>query len=117
MSDNPFAEPDDSNRTIIRPNPGRRRSSAPAQAPGQQPTGGDTRAEPNPRAPDVARAAPVSEGTENIHVGDDVPDDVDGAKGHEEATRPLGFLADHAVPERDRLVQDAGGEAAGSLRE
>ncbi|MGD9879310.1 MAG: type VI secretion system protein TssL, long form [Reyranella sp.] len=71
MSDNPFAEPDDSNRTIIRPNPGRRRSAAPAQAPAPQPVGGDTRAEPSPRAPDAA-AARVAEGTENIHIGDDV---------------------------------------------
>ena len=73
MSDNPFAEPDDNNRTIIRPNPGRRRSSTPAQAqaPAAQPTGGDTRAEPSPRASDLASAR-IAEGTENIHIGDDV---------------------------------------------
>jgi type VI secretion system protein ImpK len=34
MSDNPFAEPDDSERTVIRPIPGRRPAAPPAAAPG-----------------------------------------------------------------------------------
>ena len=32
MSDNPFAEPEDDNRTVIRPTPGRRRPPSPAPA-------------------------------------------------------------------------------------
>ena len=40
MSDNPFAEPEDDNRTVIRPTPGRRRTPAaeqPGVAPSEQP--------------------------------------------------------------------------------
>ena len=33
MSDNPFSEPDDSDRTVIRPVPGGRRATPPPQAP------------------------------------------------------------------------------------
>ena len=73
MSDNPFAEPEDDNRTVIRPTPGRRRAAAApeqpqGQAPGQPPT---VRAEQPSEAP-VPRAAAVSEGTEDIAVGGDV---------------------------------------------
>ena len=65
MSDNPFAEPDDDNRTVIRPVPGRRRP-APAEPTGKAP------AEPPPRhdAP-APRSAAVAEGTENISIGGD----------------------------------------------
>ena len=65
MSDNPFAEPDDDNRTVIRPVPGRRRpqSGEPtAKVPGEQP--------PRQDAP-AARSAAMAEGTENISIGGD----------------------------------------------
>ncbi|HUZ63082.1 MAG TPA: type IVB secretion system protein IcmH/DotU [Acetobacteraceae bacterium] len=57
--DNPFSEPDDSDRTVIRPAPGGRRPAAPASAPqasGAQP---------------VFRDAPpaVAEGAENLSIG------------------------------------------------
>ena len=32
MSDNPFAEPEDNNKTVVRPTPGKRRGQAPEQA-------------------------------------------------------------------------------------
>ena len=69
MSDNPFAEPEDDNRTVIRPTPGRRRPPA-AEQPGvprsdQPPT--ETVAQ-RPAAAAVAAA----EGTEDIAVGADV---------------------------------------------
>ncbi|MBV8187052.1 MAG: type VI secretion system protein TssL, long form [Alphaproteobacteria bacterium] len=72
MSDNPFAEPDDDNRTIIRPNPGGRRPAAAG------PTGGDTQVElPSQRRAAASQraagaAVPVAEGTEKIPGGDDV---------------------------------------------
>lgn len=69
MSDNPFAEPDDDNRTVIRPTPGRRRT--PAAEP--QPVASS---EPPPSATIASRpaAAPViaAEGTEEIAAGSDV---------------------------------------------
>ena len=60
MSDNPFSEPDDSDRTVIRPAPGGRRPPAPQAAP------------PSPRAapPMPASASAVAEGTENLAIGD-----------------------------------------------
>ena len=64
MSDNPFAEPDDDNRTVIRPNPGGRR---PAMA---RPSD-DVRREPPSRQETVAARSAVVEGTENIAVGGD----------------------------------------------
>lgn len=69
MSDNPFAEPEDDNRTVIRPTPGRRRTPAPEPAPAAQ-------SEP-PRSETVASrpvAAPAvaAEGTEDMAVGSDV---------------------------------------------
>jgi len=70
MSDNPFAEPEDDNRTVIRPTPGRRRTPSPEQPP-------VARSEP-PASETVASrpaaAAPVAaaEGTEDIAVGSDV---------------------------------------------
>ncbi|TAJ83510.1 type VI secretion system protein TssL, long form [Reyranella sp.] len=68
MSDNPFAEPDDDNRTVIRPSPGKRRAQ-PAQ-----PAAGPGAGEP-PQRPAAARpaaAVPVlAEGTDNLFVGSD----------------------------------------------
>src|SRR6266481_6677319 len=65
MSDNPFAEPEDDNRTVIRPTPGRRRAQPavpPGQAGGEQP--------PRPDAP-AARPVAMAEGTENTAIGED----------------------------------------------
>jgi type VI secretion system protein ImpK len=65
MSDNPFAEPDDDNRTVIRPNPGRRRPQ-----PGEQ--AGKPPGEPPPRQDATApRSVAMAEGTENIAIGGD----------------------------------------------
>ena len=65
MSDNPFAEPDDDNRTVIRPNPGGRR---PATA---RPSD-DARREPSSRQETApTRSAVLAEGTENIAIGGD----------------------------------------------
>jgi type VI secretion system protein ImpK len=62
MSDNPFAEPEDDNRTVIRPTPGRRRT------PPSQPDAGMPAQPPaKPRTP-----ATMAEGTEDIAVGPDV---------------------------------------------
>ena len=69
MSDNPFAEPDDDNRTVIRPSPGKRRAS-PAQPAAESPAG-----EPPQRSgaarPAAAAAPLLAEGTENLFVGND----------------------------------------------
>jgi type VI secretion system protein ImpK len=67
MSDNPFAEPDDDNRTIIRPNPGKPR---PPKVESQAPTQADLPSKREP--PPGARSVPMAEGTEKISVGDDV---------------------------------------------
>lgn len=61
MSDNdPFAEPDDTDKTVIKPNPGgRRTATTPAQQPAPQPA--ETEAQPEPAAVDtfgVAHSAP-----------------------------------------------------------
>ena len=72
MSDNPFAEPEDDNRTVIRPTPGRRRAPPPA-APGATRDGGRPGQGPEaPAARPEAAAVSVAEGTEDIAVGDDV---------------------------------------------
>src|SRR5512139_364891 len=65
MSDNPFAEPEDDNRTVIRPTPGRRRAPAPEQ-PAVAPS------EPAQQETPAPRAAAVAEGTEDMAVGGDV---------------------------------------------
>ena len=49
------------------------------------------------------------------HVVEDALHHVDRAQRHEEAARPLGLLADHAVRERDPLVEHARLEAAGPV--
>src|SRR5262245_58015663 len=73
MSDNPFAEPDDDNRTIIRPNPGRRRPAQPQPQPQAQPSepAGREHSEPTQQERPSARPAPLAEGTENIAIGED----------------------------------------------
>eukprot|EP01137_Pigoraptor_chileana_P021098 Opistho-2@84374 len=73
MSDNPFAEPDDDNRTVIRPNPGRRRAAGaqPTRDPMRDQAGKDA-APQTVQAPAVAAAGPVAEGTENLLIGNDV---------------------------------------------
>jgi type VI secretion system protein ImpK len=66
MSDNPFAEPEDDNRTVIRPTPGRRQPQSavpPAKTVSEQPT----RQEARPAGRPVAMA----EGTENTAIGED----------------------------------------------
>ena len=65
MSDNPFTEPEDDNRTVIRPTPGRRRSQS--AAPPVKEGGEPTRQEP--RA--AARPAALAEGTEDTAIGED----------------------------------------------
>ena len=65
MSDNPFAEPEDDNRTVIRPPPGRRRAQ-PAVPPGS--AGGE---QPPRQDPPAARPVAMAEGTENTAIGED----------------------------------------------
>jgi len=65
MSDNPFAEPEDDNRTVIRPTPGRRRSQ-PAVPPAEAGAG-----QPPPQDPSAARPVAMAEGTENTAIGED----------------------------------------------
>jgi type VI secretion system protein ImpK len=66
MSDNPFAEPEDDDRTIIRPTPGKRRP-APSDATGKAPVGQVARQQDATSARPVA----IAEGTENISIGAD----------------------------------------------
>lgn len=61
MSDNPFAEPDDSDRTIIRPSPGGRRPPAPPPPP-PPPSGGGF--DPGPALPE-----PSGGGAETLNIG------------------------------------------------
>ncbi|HTI82685.1 MAG TPA: type IVB secretion system protein IcmH/DotU [Acetobacteraceae bacterium] len=66
MSDNPFSEPDDSDRTVIRPAPGGRRPAAPAPQPPSQQQPSALQNSPPPRAP----AAPIpADGAERITFG------------------------------------------------
>ena len=65
MIDNPFAEPEDDNRTVIRPTPGRRQPQPAEQtvkAGGERPTRQDAPA---------ARPVAMAEGTENTFIGED----------------------------------------------
>ncbi len=73
MSDNPFSEPEDTDRTIIRPVPGGRpRPAADTSAPTPTPTPTPTPAGPPPDSAAPRRAPPrVAEGTENIAIGAD----------------------------------------------
>jgi type VI secretion system protein ImpK len=59
MSDNPFAEPDDGDRTVIRPAPGGRRPAAPAPV----------AAAPRPAAPPPPLDGRVLDGAETITLG------------------------------------------------
>ena len=68
MSDNPFAEPEDDNRTVIRPTPGRRRAAA---APEQPTTARSEQPSSDTQMPAQRPAAPA-EGTEDIATGSDV---------------------------------------------
>jgi type VI secretion system protein ImpK len=65
MSDNPFAEPEDDNRTVIRPTPGRRRPPSPAPA--------DKASDEHPARQDVTGRPSTApgEGTGNISIGSD----------------------------------------------
>jgi type VI secretion system protein ImpK len=65
MSDNPFAEPEDDNRTIIRPNPGRRRPLS------TEPTDKASSEQPPRQDAPAKRSAAMAEGTENISIGND----------------------------------------------
>ena len=69
MSDNPFAEPDDDNRTVIRPSPGKRR--APPAQPAAESPAGDPPQRPAAARPAAAAAPLLAEGTENLFVGND----------------------------------------------
>ena len=67
MSDNPFAEPEDDNRTVIRPTPGRRRTPA-----AEQPTTARSEQPPSDTQMPAQRPAVAAEGTEDMAVGGDV---------------------------------------------
>ena len=77
MSDNPFSEPDDSDRTVIRPVPGGRRPAAPAPEaspfaapPGDSPFGPPPAAARPAYAPEPFAAAPrASDAPESIGMG------------------------------------------------
>lgn len=64
MSDNPFSEPDDSDRTIIRPSPGGKR---PPPAPPPPPGGYDP--PPPPGGYDPPPLAPQNSGAESLNIG------------------------------------------------
>jgi type VI secretion system protein ImpK len=64
MSDNPFSEPEDSDRTVIRPAPGGRRAAPPPPA---APATSFASAAPPP--PSGGAAAPVGDGAEKISFG------------------------------------------------
>ena len=68
MSDNPFSEPDDSDRTVIRPAPGGRRASPPPQQSSPTPSTTDTRMGGAPRPAGPAAPTPA-EGAERISFG------------------------------------------------
>lgn len=69
MSDNPFAEPDDDNRTVIRPSPGKRR--APPARPAAEAPAGEASQRTVAARPAAAAAPLLAEGTENLFVGTD----------------------------------------------
>src|SRR5580692_3503020 len=67
MSDNPFSEHDDSDRTVIRPVPGGRRAAPASESPPSQAFGATAPSAPSPAR---AAAAPISgEGVETISFG------------------------------------------------
>jgi type VI secretion system protein ImpK len=67
MSDDPFSEPDDSERTVIRPVPGGRRPAAPAAPPPASPS--PFAARPMQSAVPMAAAPMPAEGAETISFG------------------------------------------------
>jgi type VI secretion system protein ImpK len=67
MSDNPFSEPDDSDRTVIRPAPGGRRASSPPQQSSPSPSTTDTHM--GVSRPAGPAAPPPGEGAERISFG------------------------------------------------
>jgi type VI secretion system protein ImpK len=72
MSDDPFSEPDDSERTVIRPVPGGRRPAAtPAPQPAAPSPFASRPAAPpvQPMAPMTAAAPMAAEGAETISFG------------------------------------------------
>ncbi len=71
MSDDPFSEPDDSERTVIRPVPGGRRPAAPAapQPAAPSPFASRPMPPPQPMSPMAAAAPLPSEGAETISFG------------------------------------------------
>jgi hypothetical protein len=75
---------------------------------------GDARVHGGRLGHDVDRVGVVEDarlGSHLLEVTDDALQHVDGAQGHEEASRSLGLLADDAVRQRDALVKAAGLEA------
>jgi len=68
MSDDPFSEPDDSERTVIRPVPGGRRAAPPAAPPPMAPSPFATRPT-QPAAAPMAAAPMPAEGAETISFG------------------------------------------------
>jgi type VI secretion system protein ImpK len=70
MSDDPFSEPDDSERTVIRPVPGGRRPAAPATPQPAAPSPFESRTMPPPQQAAPMAAAPLpAEGAETISFG------------------------------------------------
>lgn len=67
MSDNPFSEPDDSDRTIIRPAPGGRRTTPPPPPP--PPSGGGYQPPPPPMPPPPPPPPPRGGGAETLTIG------------------------------------------------
>lgn len=63
MSDNPFAEPDDDNRTVIRPTPGRRQ---------HQPIEPSSNNDPASMSRPAAAPVATADGTEKISIGEDI---------------------------------------------
>ncbi len=94
MSDNPFSEPDDSDRTIIRPAPGGRLPAAPV---------------PQPLAPPQFEPAPPRAG---VPAAAD-----DGAEGVASAVSPLVAAAAPLLQLLARLRNTAGQPDPGDLRE
>ena len=69
MSDNPFLEPDDDGKTVIKPTPGRSRRRPGAAPPSGQ---GGAATDANPRPPSPPAVVPVAEGADKIVMGNDV---------------------------------------------
>ena len=102
MSDNPFSEPEDNDRTVIRPAPGGRRPPAAPQPPppaaASETHAGQPARQPAPLA---AASARLAEGTENIAIGAD----------------PLTAAAAPLLQLMARLRNTANAPDAGDLRE